>query len=259
MVARQLMLDTVKSGQLMPLILQPNHRTIHLRIVDNRILGWAIVHAVYYYMCHRYIASIFRFVPPFFFLLPLSLIILFFCFNDHRNIMWPARSTQMCEIYPRCSCIIDVSRSVKQPSPKWLKIISRTIASCAKERLGLENAQKILGVYIYILPLIGNCSSGGSSNHEARNAPVRDLFSLYFPPFSTISNKGAPFCRRKSTNDESWRKMKSNFNVFLFAIWLGTLEEKEKERKEGGGRSVANEIELNLKGPILRLHTRGTF
>lgn len=53
--------------------------------------------------------------------------------------------------------------------------------------------------------------------------------------------------------------MKSNFNVFLFAIWLGTLEEKEKERKEWGGRSVANEIELNLKGPILRLHTRGTF
>lgn len=42
----------------------------------------------------------------------------------------------------------------------------------------------------------------------------------------------------------------------LRKYWLGTLEEKEKERKEWGGRSVANEIELNLKGPILRLHTR---
>lgn len=152
----------------------------------------------------------------------------------------------MCKIYPRCSYIIDVSRSVKSPSPKWLKIIFRTIAShspcCIKEgeagtRKCLENTGYI---YIYILPLIGNCSSGGSSNHEARNAPVRDLFSLYFLPFSTISNKGVPFCRRKSTNDESWRKMKSNFNVFLFVIWLGTLEERRES-------AANNEIErMNL-------------
>lgn len=157
-------------------------------------------------------------------------------------------------MYHRCFAISEIAIS---------KVVENYFSNNRELRKGETGTRKCLEntgyVYIYILPLIGNCSSGGSSNHEARNAPVRDLFSLYFPPFSTISNKGAPFCRRKSTNDESWRKMKSNFNVFLFAIWLGTLEEKEKERKEGGGRSVANEIELNLKGPILRLHTRGTF
>lgn len=146
-------------------------------------------------------------------------------------------------IYHRCFAISE------SPSPKWLKIIFRTIAShrCTKEggRKCLENTWC---VYIYICSLIGNCSSGGSSNHEARNAPpVRNLFSLYFPPFSTsfhISNKGAPFCRRKSTNGESWRKMKSNFSVFFFYSPLGRrrVRRKEEKRKASNENERTNEL-----------------
>ena len=136
-------------------------------------------------------------------------------------------------MYHRCFAISEIAIS---------KVVENYFSNNRELRKGETGTRKCLEntgyVYIYILPLIGNCSSGGSSNHEARNAPVRDLFSLYFPPFSTISNKGAPFCRRKSTNDESWRKMKSTFTVFLGASGLGPLAEMPTATTAGGGEGA---------------------